>query len=428
MPQSPNFYKGKGQIQDAHEAIRPTSAARTPDSIKHALKPDLFKLYNLIWQRFVASQMSAAKFSTTTADIASGKYLFRATNTKNIFPGFLALYDPRSFETRKEEEEERDGDAVPEMPIPATLREGDPLKAKETNPTQHFTKPLPRYNDASLIKALEENGIGRPSTYASIVDTIIQRGYVEREKRSFLPTEWGFLVTELMRAYFGEIVDVQFTAGMEEKLDEVAEGRENWRKLVANFWEGLESEIKYANGDERWFKPKPIETDIDCELCGSKMLIRQGRFGKFLGCSNFPECKNTKTIDKDGNAQASGKTAVSLGENCPECGKELVVRVSKWGSKFVACSGYPKCKFSRELQVVCPKCKGVLEKRVLPNKRKIYVCTDETGCGFKLWGSPLLERCEVCGYFLAERKIKGARETTRFCSNQKCENHSGVEQ
>lgn len=429
LPEKPNFFSAKSgsAVQDAHEAIRPTQVTHSPDGIKKYLKPDQLKLYNLIWMRFVACQMAAAKFSTKTADITSDKYLFRASDTLNLFPGFLKLYDPRSGE-RLESKEDDEADKDEKLPLPASLKEGDKLSGKEFHPTQHFTKPPPRFNDASLVKTLEENGIGRPSTYAAIIDTIITRGYIVRENKSFMPTEWAFSVTDLMKTYFEAIVDVGFTAEMELKLDKVEDGSENWRHLVGDFWKTLEVDIETANGDDKRFKPEPIETEHVCELCGNKMYIRQGRFGKFLGCSNFPECKNTKPLDANGEiAERSQNQAVKTGDTCPDCKTgELVVRRSKFGTQFVACSAYPKCKFARDVQTKCPKCSGDLEKRMMPNKRKVYVCKNEPDCDFKLWGSPLFEKCDACGYFLAERRVKGQKEQQTFCSNPSCENHSGI--
>ncbi len=430
LPEKPNFFSTKSgtAIQDAHEAIRPTQAVRTPDSIKKYLKPDQLKLYTLIWMRFVACQMTAAKFSTKTADILSGDYLFRASDTINLFPGFLKLYDPRSGE-RLEGKEEDEAEKDDKLPLPASLKKGDKLSQKEFIPTQHFTKPPPRFNDASLVKALEENGIGRPSTYAAIIDTIINRGYIVRENKSFMPTEWAFNVTDLMKTYFDAIVDVGFTAEMELKLDKVEDGSENWRNLVGDFWKTLEADIEKANGDDKRFKPEPVETDHVCELCGHKMYIRQGRFGKFLGCSNFPECKSTKPLDDNGGiAERQQNSAIHTGESCPECKTgELVVRRSKFGTQFTACSAYPKCKFARDVQTKCPKCGGELEKRMMPNKRKVYVCKNEKSCDFKLWGSPVYERCGACGFFLAERRVKGQKEPQTFCSNPECENNSGID-
>jgi DNA topoisomerase I len=430
LPEKPNYYslKSKSGIQDAHEAIRPTDAHRNPDWIKKWLKPDQYKLYNLIWQRFVACQMNSARFSSRTADIVAGKYLFRAIDTNLVFSGFLRLYDPRSDE-RFDEAQASEEDKTEQYPLPSELKIGDALDARAFNPAKHFTKPPARYNDASLVKTLEEFGIGRPSTYAPIIDTIITRGYVTRESRIFIPTEWGFSVTGLMKEYFKTIVEVGFTADMEAKLDEVADGKAQWKEVVADFWTDLEKDIDNALVDIKRFKPDPVETEYLCDLCGSKMLIRQGRFGKFLGCSNFPKCRNTRQMDKVG-APVEGKQSEQqkTGDSCPLCNSgEQVIRRSKWGSQFVACTNYPTCKFSSEVQTACPKCGSKLEKRVMPNKRKVYVCVDEKNCGFKLWGNPLWDKCAKCGWFLVETKRKGQDEPHKFCCNPECENHSGTE-
>jgi DNA topoisomerase-1 len=430
LPDKPNQYtlKSKSGVQDAHEAIRPTDTSHNPDSVKRFLKSDQFKLYNLVWMRFIACQMSSAKFNSRTVDIASGKYLFRAVDTKSLFAGFLKLYDPRSDERFAEEGTDSD-EKTDKYPLPDSLEKGDDLNANEYFPSKHFTKPPARYNDASLVKTLEEFGIGRPSTYAAIIDTIIVREYVARENRSFVPTDWGFAVTQLMKAYFDSIIEVGFTADMESKLDEVAEGKSNWQSVVSQFWQTLANDIDVAMGDDKRFKPQPVETEILCTECGSKMLIRQGKFGKFLGCSNFPVCKSTRPLDKP-NGETQGRTneAIKTGEKCPSCGiGELVVRRSKWGSQFMACNNYPKCKYSGEVQTKCPKCGKEMERRVLPNKRKVYVCVDEEGCRFRLYGSPVWKKCAKCGSFLAERKRKGQNEVIRFCSHPDCEDHSSTE-
>ena len=430
LPDTPNRYSSKSKVvvQDAHEAIRPTDTSRSPDSARGFLKSDQLKLYNLIWMRFMACQMSPAKFNTRTADIVSGKYLFRAADTKSVFPGFLKLYDPRSEERLIEEGEESE-EKLDRHPLPDSIKKGEGLQPCTYSPSQHFTKPPPRFNDASLVKTLEEFGIGRPSTYAAIIDTIIEREYVARENRSFTPTDWGFAVTKLMKEYFNSIVEVGFTADMESKLDEVAEGKSAWQGVVSQFWQTLANDIDVAMGDDKRFKPQPVETEILCTECGSKMLIRQGKFGKFLGCSNFPACKSTRPLDKP-NGEPQGRTneAIKTGEKCPSCGTgELVVRRSKWGSQFMACNNYPKCKYSGEVQSHCPKCGKSIERRVMPNKRKVYVCVDEDNCGFRLYASPSWEKCAKCGSFLAERRRKGQSEPVKFCSHPDCENHSSAE-
>ncbi len=430
LPDKPNYYssKNKSGVQDAHEAIRPTDAFRLPDRIKRSLKPEQNKLYNLIWQRFVACQMASARFQSKVADIKSGDYLFRAIDTNIVFPGFLKLYDPRSDERFDESMSEGD-DKSEKYPLPINLQLGDALDPREFKPAKHFTKPPARFNDASLVKTLEEFGIGRPSTYAPIIDTIITRGYVARENRTFVPSEWGFSVTSLMKEYFKSIVEVSFTADMEGKLDEVADGKAQWKEVVSNFWVDLEQDINSALIDIKRFKPDPVETEYDCELCGSKLVIRQGKFGKFLGCSNFPKCRNTKQLDKVGvPVEGKQNELQKTGDICPECTSgEHVVRRSKWGSQFIACSNYPTCKYSSEVQTKCPKCGNKLEKRVMPNKRKVYVCVDEKNCGFRLWGNPIWDKCVKCGWFLVEAKRKGQDDPYRFCSNADCENHNGTD-
>ena len=422
LPAKPGFYKSKKDAQDAHEAIRPTSAMRSPESLARFLNEDQMRIYRLIWQRFIASQMKPAEFETHSIEISGGDYTFRLSSTNTLFKGFLEVYGDARNEAEQAE--------LPPMEPQETVQ------LEEMRPSQHFTKPPPRFTDASLIKAMEEYGIGRPSTYASIIDTIIFRNYVVRVQKQFQPTEWGFVTTEMMEHYFPEIVDVGFTRDMEVKLDDVEEGKIDWRKVLGNFYTPFKTKVDAAGEEKKYFKAKPQETEHKCDKCGSVMLLRHGKFGRFLSCSAYPDCSNIKNIDEKGNIidRPVSEAGQKVEYPCPKCGKELSVKVSRWGTKFIGCSGYPKCDYTSELQTKCPKCQGELHKKRLPNRRVILVCGnnekpdgEKVGkCDFVLWGKPLLEKCEKCGFWLAEQKIKGTDRFRRYCSNATCDNHKGI--
>lgn len=358
VPASPKVYKSKGNAQEAHEAIRPTSVTRTPESIKESVTNDQFKLYRLIWDRFLASQMSDAVYDTSSADITAGDYLFKASGSTIKFPGFLAAYKA---------DDEDEASKLPE------LTKDEELKLKGLDPKQHFTQPPARYTEATLVKALEENGIGRPSTYAPIISTIIDRGYVEREKKNFIPTELGEVVTELLKEYFKNIVDTDFTAFMENKLDEIEEGKENWISVVDNFYKPIKEQINFA--EDKIGKitiNEPVEeTDIKCDKCGRNMVIKKGRFGKFLACPGYPECKNTKPLLEE------------LDVTCPKCGGKVVARKSKKGKLFYGCGNYPNCDFVswlKPVNKVCPNCGTILFEKVIKGNPQL-ICTKEN-CGY----------------------------------------------
>ena len=361
LPDKPRFYKSKSNAQDAHEAIRPTMPDMSPEKVKAYLSSDQFKLYRLIWERFIASQMANAELDTVSADILAGDYVFKASGYSVRFNGFTALY-----EEGKDEESESS-----EMLPP--LSEGDSLKLKSIAGNQHFTQPPPRYTEASLIKALEENGIGRPSTYAPTITTILQRNYIEREAKQLKPTPLGEVTTQLMREHFKNIVDVDFTAKMENDLDEVEVGKVDYvdmlRKFYGDFSHTLDEAEKAMEGSR--MKVPHEETDMVCELCGKKMVIKIGRFGKFLACSGFPECKNTKRIVQE------------TGGLCPLCGGKVLEKKSKTGKKYYGCEHNPKCSFmtwDEPLKEKCPQCGSSLFKK-RGKAGKIY-CAKE-GCGYE---------------------------------------------
>lgn len=348
-----------GRIQDAHEAIRPTAITREPEAIKKYLSEDQYKLYNLIWERFIASEMAAARFDVTRVEISAEDYLFRATGAVLRFPGFLAL-------TGDGLEEEELSTVLPE------LVEGEGLTLVELIPKQHWTQPPPRYTEASLIKALEENGVGRPSTYAPTVETIIKRGYVTRRNRVLYPTELGKAVIDLLKRYFPGIIDIQFTAMMEEKLDAIEEGKADWVKLLQDFYEPFKEELLKADLEVDRIKVAEEVSDEVCERCGRRMVIKNGRYGKFLACPGFPECRNARPLK------------ASTGIPCPECGAELVLRQNKKGRPFYGCARFPECTFTTSREPArerCPQCGGLMVKERV-GRQELCVCLNKE-CGFR---------------------------------------------
>jgi len=338
--------KQQGKAQDAHEAIRPTSVLRDPNSLKPYLSRDQLRLYKLIWERFVASQMANAIMDTMSVDLSSGSIIFRANGSKIKFQGFMKVYVEGSDDQNEENE-----NMLPD------LKEGDRVNSETITPKQHFTQPPPRYTEARLVKTLEELGIGRPSTYAPTLDTIQKRGYVSLENKRFVPTELGEIVTELMLEFFPEILDAEFTAKMENSLDEIEEGKIEWVKIIDDFYKGLEKNLKNAEQEMKEVEIEDEQTGEDCELCGNPMVYKMGRYGKFMACSNFPDCRNTKPIVKD------------IGVKCPKCNEgNIVERKSKKRRIFYGCDQFPNCDFvswDKPLPRPCPRCNGLLVERKL---------------------------------------------------------------
>jgi len=338
--------KQQGKAQDAHEAIRPTSVLREPNSLKPYLSRDQLRLYKLIWERFVASQMANAIMDTMSVDLSNGSIIFRANGSKIKFQGFMKVYVEGSDDQNEENE-----NMLPD------LKEGDRVKSETITPKQHFTQPPPRYTEARLVKTLEELGIGRPSTYAPTLDTIQKRGYVSLENKRFVPTELGEIVTELMLEFFPEILDAEFTAKMENSLDEIEEGKIEWVKIIDDFYKGLEKNLKNAEQEMKEVEIEDEQTGEDCELCGNPMVYKMGRYGKFMACSNFPDCRNTKPIVKD------------IGVKCPKCREgNIVERKSKKRRIFYGCNLFPNCDFvswDKPLPRPCPKCDGLLVEKKL---------------------------------------------------------------
>ena len=338
--------KKQGKTQDAHEAIRPTSTLKDPASVKEFLSRDQFRLYKLIWERFVASQMAPAILDTMSVDLLNNGIVFRANGSKVKFPGFMKVY----VEGTDDNVEEKDN-------ILPDLTEGDIVYSKDIEPKQHFTQPPPRYTEARLVKTLEELGIGRPSTYAPTLDTIQKRGYVTLDNKRFVPTELGEIIDESMYEYFPDVVKVEFTAKMEEEFDNIEEGNVQWRDVIDNFYKDFEVHLKKAEAEMEKVEIKDEPADEDCELCGSPMVYKMGRYGKFMACSNFPECRNTKAIVKD------------IGVQCPKCEKgEIIERKSKKKRIFYGCNLYPECDFiswDKPIARKCPKCEGLLVEKKL---------------------------------------------------------------
>ncbi len=325
LPKSPRYYKTKSGAQDAHEAIRPTTASLSPEKVAGALTVEQNKLYKLIWERFIASLMSACVQDTVNVNVISGDYLFKASGYSVTFDGFTTLYEEGV------DVEDNDEGALPEM------KEKDILKLRELTPNQHFTQPPARYTEPTLIKALDENGIGRPSTYAPILSNILQREYIERDKRSLKPTELGTVVADLINEHFKKIVDIKFTAGLETELDKIGSGEINWTDALNTFYKDFDALYKKAEAslDGKKVKVPVVESDVVCEKCGRKMVVKSSKFGKFLACPGYPECKNTKPVPED-----------EVKQPCPKCGAKLIKRISKKGNKFYGCTNYPKCDFA----------------------------------------------------------------------------------
>ncbi|MBR5514688.1 MAG: type I DNA topoisomerase [Clostridia bacterium] len=407
-PKAPRIYKTKAGAQDAHEAIRPSNVMLTPDSIKKYLTPDQFKLYRLIWSRFIASQMESAVYDTVNAVILSGEHEFHASGSTMRFPGYLAIYD------------ELDADKDSGLP---ELNENMVLSAKEIKPEQHYTEPPARYTEASLIKFLEEMGIGRPSTFASIVTTIIQRNYVKREAKVLKPTPLGEITNKLMMDSFADIIDYKFTANLEDRLDSIENGENTMIGVLSDFYATFEKELTAAQKvlQEQRIEVPPEETDIVCELCGSKMIVKNGRFGKFAACPNYPECKNTKRLGKDGKAieKTEKEAPKKAGFVCELCGADMVVRSGRYGT-FYACENYPKCKntkrINKETGILCPDCGAKIITKNGRNNSFFYSCERYPDCKFSSWDMPTNEICPNCGKMLFRKKGKNLL----VCNDKAC--------
>ncbi|MFN4218257.1 MAG: type I DNA topoisomerase [Candidatus Bipolaricaulia bacterium] len=405
----------KANVQDAHEAIRPTDVRRRPEDVAPYLSPDQLKLYRLIWQRFVASQMAPAVFDVVSVDIQAKGYLFRATGSVLKFSGWLAVYE----ETRDEDAKDEDSQG----PLPP-LREQQILNLIKLTPKQHFTEPPPRYTEATLVKALEENGIGRPSTYAPTISTILERGYVKLEKKRFVPTELGFLVTDALVKHFPKIVDVGFTALIEEELDKIEEGQLDRITVLQDFYREFANAYEKAKREMESLKPKPIETDEVCPDCGSKLVIRTGRYGQFYSCSAFPKCRYSRPLTSS-SPSPSEEQGEQKGEGptCPKCGAPMVQRRGRFGP-FYGCSRYPDCdgiinieRAREESSVPCPKCGGKLLKRYArKGGRSFFGCEHYPTCDFTVSQTPV-KPCPSC----KDGVLIESQDGELICSNKQCE-------
>ncbi|HXV60919.1 MAG TPA: type I DNA topoisomerase [Vicinamibacteria bacterium] len=479
LPDKPNIYKSKKGAQDAHEAIRPTSVYRDPDSIAPYLDRDELKLYRLIWNRFVASQMAPALFDETIAEIEAGRYILRARGSVLKFKGFLAVYEegkdedtsPKATAEEREEEESREDGKDKKLP---PLSEGELLKLLGVQPEQHFTQPPPRFTEASLVKELEEKGIGRPSTYASILSVLQDRQYVQKIERKFVPTELGFLVTDLLMGSFADIMEIEYTAKLEGMLDEIEEGRANYLTTIDGFYQKFSKDLTEAKKHMTNVKAMEIATEEKCDKCGKPMVIKWGRFGHFLACSGYPECRNTREIQNYQDKESADPDAFSeetcekcdrpmvlkkgrygqflacsgypeckntrkifkgkdgsletkrdqlLDETCPKCGSRLVVKHGRYG-EFTACSSYPDCKYikQKEVGVACPRedCPGQVVERRSRRGKLFFGCSQYPDCDFTSWHKPVAEPCPECGYpVLFEKSTK--RDGAHYaCTEEGC--------
>lgn len=421
LPAEPNVYKSKKSAQEAHEAIRPTSLEFKPEIVQPFLEKDEFRLYQLIWNRFIASQMLPAVYDQTAIDIVSHdtaghEHTFRTTGSVLKFAGFTAVYMESS-----EEDAKNDENAQPALKLPK-LSEDDLVENRSFNPTQHFTQPPPRYTDASLIRDLEEKGIGRPSTYATILSNLQDREYVEKRDTRYYPSELGTVVTELLVASFPDILNTEFTAGMENQLDDIEEGKVEWKKTLRNFWKPFEKTLETAKENMKNVKRQEVPTQIACDKCNHLMVIKWGKMGSFLACSNYPECKNTQDFTKDDQGQIKILPKEYTDKKCEKCSNPLVVKSGKFG-KFLACSDYPNCKFTAPvgLGIPCPECKeGELCQRQSRYRRIFYSCSRWPKCNFAMWDKPLNQPCPQCQFPILSEKITKRAGLMHKCIKKEC--------
>ena len=412
LPEKPHFYKSRASAQEAHEAIRPTSLSLSPEKVKDYLTADQRSLYKLVWDRYLACQMSPAVFDQTSIHINADDYLFVASGSVMKFPGFTAVYE----EGKDVQEGEEDG----VLPL---LDRGDQLELLSLIPRQHFTQPPPRFTESTLVRELEEKGIGRPSTYASILSNIQDKRYVELIERKFHPTDLGFLIADLLIDNFPTIMDVGFTAQMEENLDKIEAEKVPWKKVLDEFYRPFEENLKKAEENMRDVKGERTPTEILCEKCGSVMEIRWGRFGKFLSCTAFPECKNAKMFSKDEEGKIMVAEPPSVDERCPQCDSPMLVKEGRYG-KFLACSRYPDCKGTKSMSigVNCPQegCGGSLVQRRTKKGRIFFGCNKYPDCRFALWERPVPKTCPQCGAsFLVEKRRKDGVKLV--CKKEGCD-------
>ncbi len=412
VPAKPNIYASKKSAQDAHEAIRPITLDRTPESLKDTLSPENYKLYKLIYERFLASQMSDAEYNTVNAEINAGNYTFKVSGKTPLFAGYTAVYSNY--------QEEKDDEMGVKLPV---LTEGEQLAFVSHTYEQKFTKPPARYTEASLVKTMEEKGIGRPATYTPTVALLFSREYIVKEGKFIVPTQLGEEVTDMLVKYFSDIMDVGFTANMESKLDDIEDGGKIWQKVVGEYYNGLEDKIAAAMGDSFSLKAADEVSDVICENCGSRMVYKNGKFGRFLACPNFPKCRNTKALDENGNVvdKENPKQPEQTGVICDKCGSPMVLRHGKFGD-FLACSAYPKCKNIKNIQTnedygKCPDC-GKPLKRIISGKGAFYGCTGYPDCKFTSLYPISDKKCPDCGGYMVKRSYKG--KNYLVCAKKDC--------
>jgi DNA topoisomerase I len=478
VPEQANRYRVKATAQDAHEAIRPTSMAYHPDDVRAHLTADQYYLYRLIWNRFVASQMTPATFDDTTVDITAGEYLFRVKGSVPKFAGWLAVYGQATGEAEESERTEQplqtppgqaDQDEEPSSGLLPPMREGQVLDVKAIRPDQKFTQPPARYSEATLVKALEEDGIGRPSTYASIISVLQARDYVNKIEGRFRPTILGRrLVDKLLHPVFDDILDVEYTAKMEEQLDEIEKGTADYKETLGAFYQKFKKDLKRAAKEMPNFKEgqptgvtcdkcgqgemvekagrfgiflacsrypecdntkelEPADTgteelDETCENCGRPMVVKRGRFGMFLACTGYPECKTTRKIISTKQGVKAAQPDQVLDEICPNCGKNLVVKHGRFG-EFTACTGYPECKYVKlkSTGVICPKDGGDIVERKSRRGKVFYGCANYPKCDFTLWNKPVIEPCPKCGWKFLTEKITKRYGRQLICANEACD-------
>jgi DNA topoisomerase-1 len=430
LPPEPLVYKSRKSAQDAHEAIRPTSLEYPPSRVKGFFEAmgeeDMYRLYELIWNRFVACQMMPAVYDQTAADITAGRATFRASGSTLKFPGYLAVYGAGltpEEETEKEKAkaagDESADEATGELP---PLEEGQVLNLQKLVHEQHFTQPPPRFSEATLVKELEERGIGRPSTYAAILSTIQDKKYVEKLENRFRPTLLGGMCNEMLVKHFPKEMDAAFTANLEEKLDQISDGELGWKSVLHDFYGPFKETLEKAEAEMRDVKREEIKTDIPCEKCGNLLLIKFGKMGHFLACSGYPECKNTKDFK-----EVDGKIVIveeeTTDEKCPNCEKPMVVKRGRFG-RFLACSGYPECKTSKPISigVDCPECKvGYLTERRSGRGKIFFGCNRYPDCKFAAWDRPLAESCPQCQSPYLLQKFSKRDGAFIKCPNKECD-------
>lgn len=409
LPKAPIHYKTKKSAQDAHEAIRPTDVNLTPSVVKPFLSPEQMKLYTLIWERFVACQMNPAEYDQTSVEITAADHQFTVSGSVQVFAGFTVI-DQVADEAKDDEQ------VLPD------LVQGQALALRKLLPEQKFTQPPPRFNEATLVKELEERGIGRPSTYASIISTILDKTYVERQKNRFFPTELGRVVTELLIENFPHILDAEFTARMEDNLDQIESGKANWLDVLREFYDDFKGALSTAKTEMRNVKRQELKTDLTCPKCNAGLVIKFGRNGSFLACSSYPECKYTSEFERDDNGALRIKEDEKSEQPCPKCSRPLVIKNGRFG-RFLACSGYPECSHTEPLTLgmPCPVegCTGRLMEKRTRRGKPFYACTTFPKCDFASWNRPLEGPCPTCkGSYLEEKKTKDGMVIA--CPNKEC--------